>query len=221
MLLTALLFLSSALVTGAANSATIFILARVGGGLAIGAASVLGPAYIAEVAPAQWRGRLASLQQLAIVLGLFLAFLSNYLIARAAGDAAATFWLGAAAWRWMLWMEAAPSAAFLLGVGLVPESPRFLVASGQRDEARRVFARIGGDADELVRQVEGQPARAASARLADLLQTQKGWLAPVVWVGVGLAVFQQLVGINVIFYYGEVLWQAAGQPRPMPCASTC
>jgi SP family sugar:H+ symporter-like MFS transporter len=210
MLLTALLFLSSALVTGAASSAAIFILARLGGGLAIGAASVLGPAYIAEVAPAQWRGRLASLQQLAIVLGLFLAFLSNYLIARAAGDASATLWLGAAAWRWMLWMEAVPSAAFLLGVALVPESPRFLVASGHRDEARRVFARIGGDADELVRQVEDSLRGQHRPRLADLFQSQTGRLAPVVWVGVGLAVFQQLVGINVIFYYGEVLWQAAG-----------
>jgi SP family sugar:H+ symporter-like MFS transporter len=210
MLLTALLFLCSALATGAASSATIFILARLGGGLAIGGASVLGPAYIAEVAPAHWRGALTSLQQLAIVLGLFLAFLSNYLIARAAGDAAATFWLGAAAWRWMLWMEAVPSAAFLLGVALVPESPRFLVASGKRDEARRVFARIGGDADALVRQVEHSLRGQHRPRLADLFQSQTGWLAPVVWVGVGLAVFQQLVGINVIFYYGEVLWQMAG-----------
>jgi SP family sugar:H+ symporter-like MFS transporter len=208
MLLTALLFLSSALVTGAAHSAALFILARVGGGLAIGAASVLGPAYIAEVAPAHWRGRLASLQQLAIVLGLFLAFLSNYLIARAAGDATATFWLGAAAWRWMLWMEAVPSAAFLVGVGLVPESPRFLVASGRRDEARCVFARLGGDADGLVRQVEDSLRGQHRPRLADL--RQMGRLAPVVWVGIGLAVFQQLVGINVIFYFGEVLWQAAG-----------
>jgi SP family sugar:H+ symporter-like MFS transporter len=210
MLLTAVIFLSSAVVTGAAGSVAVFILARVSGGLAIGAASVLAPAYIAEVAPAHWRGRLASLQQLAIVLGLFLAFLSNYLIARAAGDATATFWLGASAWRWMFWMEAVPSAAFLLGVLAVPESPRYLVASGHRDDARRVFARLGGDADELVRQVEESLRGQHRPRLADLLEPQTGRLAPVVWVGVGLAVFQQLVGINIIFYYGEVLWQAAG-----------
>src|SRR6266699_3984750 len=128
MLLNAILFLASAVATGAANSATFFIASRLAGGLAIGAASVLAPMYIAEVAPAHIRGRLASLQQMAIVLGLFGAFLSNDVLVRLAGGARATLWLGAPAWRWMFWMEAVPSIAFLAGVLMIPESPRFLVA---------------------------------------------------------------------------------------------
>src|SRR6476620_12115038 len=146
MLFNAVLFLTSAVATGAANSAGFFILARIAGGIAIGAASVLAPMYIAEVAPARIRGRLASLQQMAIVSGLFCAFLSNDILARLAGGAGATFWLGAPAWRWMFWMEAVPAIAFLTGVLLIPESPRFLVAHGRRNDARGVFARIGGDA---------------------------------------------------------------------------
>src|SRR6266550_353891 len=137
MLLNAILFFASAVATGAANSPGVFIAARIAGGIAIGAASVLAPMYIAEIAPAQIRGRLASLQQMAIVTGLFCAFLSNAILARLAGGASAIFPGGAPAWRWMFWMEAVPSVAFLAGVLLIPESPRFLVAHGKRNEARR------------------------------------------------------------------------------------
>jgi MFS transporter, SP family, sugar:H+ symporter len=210
MLLNAALFLVSAMATGLAGSAGVFIASRLIGGLAIGAASVLAPMYIAEVAPSRMRGRLASLQQMAIVSGLFGAFLSNDVIARVAGGASATFALGMPAWRWMFWMEAVPSVAFLAGVWLIPESPRFLVAHGRPDDARRVFARIGGDADALVRQVEQSLRGERRPRLSDLIVQGTRRLAPVVWIGMGLAVFQQLVGINVIFYYGEVLWKSAG-----------
>ena len=109
MIIDAVLFLGSAFATGASGSVGVFIGSRIAAGLAIGAASVLAPMYIAEVAPAHLRGRLASLQQLAIVLGLFFAFLSNDIIAKLSGGAAATFWLGASAWRWMFWVEALPS----------------------------------------------------------------------------------------------------------------
>lgn len=210
MLLNALLFLVSAVATGLAGSASVFIASRVAGGLAIGAASVLAPMYISEVAPASVRGRLASLQQMAIVLGLFSAFLSNDILARLAGGAGATFWLGAPAWRWMFGMEAVPAVAFLIGVLLIPESPRFLVARGRRNDARRIFARIGGDAEALVRQVEQSLRGEQRPRLSDVLEPGTRRLAKVVWIGMGLAVFQQLVGINIIFYYGEVLWKAAG-----------
>src|SRR5262245_22061353 len=154
MLMDATLFLITAYATGAARSAGAFIAARLLGGLAIGSASVLAPMYISELAPARLRGRLASLQQMAIVLGLFGAFVSNDVIAKIAGGAEATLWLGAPAWRWMFWMEALPSAAFLLGVLFIPESPRFLVRTGKRDDARRIFARIGGDGEALVRERE-------------------------------------------------------------------
>jgi MFS transporter, SP family, sugar:H+ symporter len=210
MLLNAVLFLASAVATGLAGSAGFFIASRLVGGLAIGAASVLAPMYIAEVAPAHMRGRLASLQQMAIVLGLFGAFLSNDILVRVAGGAGATFWLGAPTWRWMFWMEAVPSLAFLAGVLLIPESPRFLVARGHRNEARGVFARIGGDAEALVRQVEQSLRGEHRPRLSDLIVRGTRRLAPVVWIGVGLAAFQQLVGINIIFYYGEVLWKSVG-----------
>jgi MFS transporter, SP family, sugar:H+ symporter len=209
MLLTATLFLVSAFASGAAPSAGVFIAGRILGGLAIGAASVLAPMYISEVAPARLRGRLSSLQQLAIVLGLFIAFLSNYLIAWAAGSASGTFWLGAPAWRWMFWMEAVPAAIFLLGVLSIPESPRFLVANGKRERALRVFARIGGNAEQLVQQVQASLQGLHRPRLSDIIE-RDGRVASVVWVGIGLAAFQQFVGINVIFYYGAVLWQAAG-----------
>jgi SP family sugar:H+ symporter-like MFS transporter len=210
MLLTAVLFLASAVATGAAGSAGLFIAARLAGGLAIGAASVLAPMYIAEVAPARTRGRLTSLQQMAIVLGLFGAFLSNDILAWIAGGASATFWLGKPAWRFMFWMEAVPSIAFLAGALLIPESPRFLVSRGRRSEALRVFARIGGDAEAQVAQVEQRLRGEHRPRLSDMIVRGTRRLAPVVWIGIGLAVFQQLVGINVIFYYGEVLWKSAG-----------
>ncbi len=210
MLLNAGLFLVSAIATGLASSASFFIASRLVGGLAIGAASVLAPMYIAEVAPSNVRGRLASLQQMAIVLGLFFAFLSNDILARVAGGAGATFWLGATAWRWMFWMEAVPAIAFLAGVLLIPESPRFLVAHGKRNDARRVFARIGGDAEALVRQVEQSLQGEHRPRLSDVIAQGTRRLVPVVWIGIGLAAFQQFVGINIIFYYGEVLWKSAG-----------
>ena len=210
MLLNGVLFLVSAVATGLAGSPGSFIVARLVGGVAIGAASVLAPMYISEVAPSRVRGRLGSLQQMAIVLGLFGAFLSNDILVRLAGGASATLWLGAPAWRWMFWMEAVPAIAFLIGVLLIPESPRFLVSRGRRSEARAIFARIGGDAEALVRQVEDSLRGEQRPRLSDLFLRGTYRIAPVVWIGMGLAAFQQLVGINIIFYYGEVLWKSAG-----------
>lgn len=210
MCIAAIVFLVSAIATGGATNVYVFIAARVLGGLAIGAASILAPMYISEIAPANLRGRLSSLQQLAIVLGLFFAFLSNYLISAAADGASKSFWFGAAAWRWMFWMEAVPSAAFLLGVLFIPESPRFLVARGKTDEARAVFARLSDDADGMVREVRESLKADHKPRMSDLIDRPSGHIAQVLWVGVGIAIFQQIVGINVIFYYGEVLWKAAG-----------
>src|SRR5215470_12497308 len=200
MLLNAILFLVSAVATGAANSAGVFIAARIASGIAIGAASVLAPMYIAEVAPAHIRGRLAALQQMAIVTGLFCAFLSNDILARLAGGASATFWFGAPTWRWMFWMEAVPAAAFLLGIILIPESPRYLLFRGKHEQAREIFARIGGDADKLVRDVEESLKGEHRPRLSDLIVPGTRRIAPVLWVGMGLAVFQQLVCTKSILY---------------------
>jgi SP family sugar:H+ symporter-like MFS transporter len=216
MVVTALVFAVSAWGCGAAEAAAEFVFYRLLGGLAVGAASVLAPAYISEVAPAELRGRLASLQQLAIVIGLFAAFLSNYFIANLSGGALQPFWFGIPSWRWMLWAEAIPSLLFLLGALMIPESPRFLVARGRVDAAKQVFARIPGtEASAMVAEVQRSLGDFRKPRLADLLEpsasaTFSRRLRPILWVGIGLSVFQQLVGINVVFYYGEVLWQSAG-----------
>jgi SP family sugar:H+ symporter-like MFS transporter len=210
MLLNAVLFLLTAVATGAAKSAVFFMAARITAGVAIGGASVLAPMYIAEVSPPHMRGRLASLQQMAIVVGLFSAFLSNAILARVAGGASEVFWLGQPTWRWMFWMEAVPAVAFLLGTVTIPESPRYLVFMGKHQQARNVFMRIGGDADRLVHQVEQSLEAERCPRLSDLVVPGTRRIAPVLWVGMGLAAFQQFVGINIIFYFGEILWKAAG-----------
>src|SRR5215469_1939476 len=210
MLFNAVLFFVSAVATGAANSAGVFIVARIAGGIAIGAASILAQMYIAEVAPPDIRGRLASLQQMAIVSGLFGAFLSNDILVRLAGGASAIFWGGAPTWRWMFWMEAGPAAAFLMGILRIPESPRYLIFRGEHERAREIFARIGADAEKLVQEVEESLKGEHRPRLSDLVIPGTRRIAPVLWVGMGLAVFQQFVGINIIFYYGEILWKAAG-----------
>ena len=139
LIISAALFLLSAIGAGMANSSLVFIIARVLGGFAVGAASVMSPAYIAEVASARYRGRLATVQQIAIISGLFCAFLSNYLLAKAAGASTQELWLGQEAWRWMFWMQAVPSLLFLCLLLVIPESPRFLVVKGRRDQALAVL----------------------------------------------------------------------------------
>jgi len=213
LILSAVMFLLSALAAGAAASSGWFIAARVVGGFAVGAASVISPAYIAEVAPARYRGRLATVQQIAIITGLTAAFLSNYLLAAAAGASTEPLWAGQAAWRWMFWMQAAPSLVFLLLLLTIPESPRYLVVKRRKDDALRVLTRLLGS-DKARATLEEIDASLSNdhhrPRLSDLKSRATGRIRPIVWVGVGLACFQQLVGINVVFYYGAVLWQAVG-----------
>lgn len=213
LIISAVLFLLSAFGSGAATGSLVFVAARVLGGFAVGAASVMSPAYIAEVAPARYRGRLATVQQIAIISGLFAAFLSNYLLANAAGASTGTLWAGQPAWRWMFWMMTAPSLLFLLLLLTIPESPRYLVVKRRKDEALRVLTRLFGAAEARVKLAEIDASLSEDhhrPRLSDLVSKATGRIRPIVWVGVGLATFQQLVGINVVFYYGAVLWQAVG-----------
>lgn len=211
LIISAVLFILSAWGSGIATGSAEFIIYRVLGGLAVGAASVIAPAYISEIAPARYRGTLTSIQQIAIISGLFFAFLSNYLIAGSAGGSTQLFAWGYEAWRWMFWVELAPAFLFLFALFVIPESPRFLVASGKNDQALRVLKRLmGGGAQEKLREIQGSLAGDHHRpRLRDILDPKLG-IRPIVWVGVWLAAFQQLVGINVVFYYGAVLWQAAG-----------
>ncbi len=209
----AVFFIVSAWGSGISTSSAEFVVYRVIGGLAVGAASVMSPAYISEVSPARYRGRLATIQQIAIISGLFAAFLSNYLLARIATSSMSALWLGYEAWRWMFWAELVPAALFFVLLFFIPESPRYLVARGLRERAERVLVRLYGAAQGARKLVEIDDSLAADhhrPRLSDLISKTTGRIRPIVWVGVGLATFQQFVGINVVFYYGAVLWQAVG-----------
>lgn len=212
LLLAAIMFAISSWGSGIATGSVEFVIYRLIGGFAVGAASIICPAYISEIAPAAYRGRLATLQQMAIVLGLFFAFLSNFIIAGAAGGASAEFWFGYKAWQWMFWMELIPSAIFLIGILIIPESPRFLVAAGKFSQAEAVLARLSHphDAAAKVAEIETTLTRDKKPSMRDIIDATTRKVHPIVWVGVVIAALQQLVGINVVFYYGEVLWRAAG-----------
>src|SRR5260221_1778535 len=212
MMVAAALFLAGALVQGAATVQLVFVIARICGGMAVGAASVLSPAYISEVAPANIRGRLTTVQQIMIITGLTAAFLVNYFLAKTAGVSTAHFWAGIEAWRWMFLMQAIPAAIFLLALFLTPESPRFLVAKGRTDQARGVLTSLfGADAaGAKLDEIRATFSKDHRPRLSDIKGNGFLGVRPIVWVGIMLAAFQQFVGINVIFYYGATLWQLAG-----------
>ncbi len=158
------------------------------------------------------RGRLSSVQQVMIIAGLTGAFLGNYFLAHVAGRSTEVLWLGYAAWRWMFWMQVIPASIFLLTLLFIPESPRYLVARGRHEEAVGVLTRLFGAASAAAKalEIKGSLTADHTPRLADLIDRSTGRWRRIVWVGIGLATFQQLVGINVVFYYGAVLWQAVG-----------
>jgi len=211
MMLAAALFLGGALVQGVATSHIVFVIARICGGMAVGAASVLSPAYISEVAPANIRGRLTTVQQIMIITGLTAAFLVNYFLAAKAGVSTAKFWGGVEAWRWMYLMQAIPAAIFLVALFLIPESPRYLVSKGRQEKAEAVLASLfGADvARAKLDEIRATFSTDHRPRLSDI-KAPGGGIRKVVWAGIMLAAFQQFVGINVIFYYGATLWQLAG-----------
>jgi SP family sugar:H+ symporter-like MFS transporter len=211
MMLAAVLFLVGALIQGFATSQGVFVIARIAGGMAVGAASVLSPAYISEVAPASIRGRLTTVQQIMIITGLTAAFVVNYFLAAAAGESTATYWAGLEAWRWMYLMQALPAAIFLVALFFIPESPRYLVSKGRDQQAHGVLSTLFGRnvADAKLQEIRDTFSQDHRPRLSDL-KGPNGRIRPIVWAGILLAVFQQLVGINVIFYYGATLWQLAG-----------
>jgi len=212
MLVAAALFIISAWGSGISASSAEFVFYRILGGLAVGSASILAPAYIGEIAPPHIRGRLISLQQLAIVLGLFFAFFSNYNIALAAGGSSSELWLGFDAWQWMFWVEIIPASLFFVFLLLIPESPRFLVAAGRYEQAEAVLARLSSpdNARRVVEEIKSTVIGERKPRLSDIVSKKTGKVYPIVWVGIALAALQQFTGINVVFYYGSVLWQAAG-----------
>ncbi|GHV15448.1 MFS transporter [Fibrobacterales bacterium] len=210
---------------GSAHNFLEFIIWRVIGGVGVGAASVIVPAYIAEIAPAALRGRLASMQQFAIVIGIFSALLSNYVLGASAGGGAAIMnaqrviegvtplW-GFETWQWMFWIECIPAIAYFLFVLFIPESPRYLVAQKKHEEASVVLSKILSPhiVAQKIADIKTSLHSEIAPKFSDLLEKVAGKvrLTPIVWVGIGVAALQQFVGINVIFYYGNVLWESVG-----------
>ncbi|HWG27896.1 sugar porter family MFS transporter [Actinospica sp.] len=212
MLIAAVLFVISGVFSGLAVSIVDLSIWRIIGGMGIGIASVIAPAYIAEVAPPQYRGRLGSLQQMAIVLGIFISQLINYGLSQAAnGQTTNNLW-GLQAWRWMLIIEAFPALLYGLLALLVPESPRYLIANNKHDQAVEVLTKVEGPNIDIEGRIADIHAVLASEHKPGFrnLLGPNGFVLPIVLVGIGLSVFQQFVGINVIFYYSSLLWQSVG-----------
>ncbi|MFE9969612.1 sugar porter family MFS transporter [Streptomyces hirsutus] len=211
MQLAALLFLASSVGSMLPFTAWDLSFWRIVGGAAIGMASVIGPTYIAEVAPTAYRGRLVSFQQAAVVLGIAVSQLVNWMVLTLAdGDQRGSL-LGLEAWQVMLGIAAVPAVVYGLLALRIPESPRYLISVGRTGEAKDVLRRLEGeqvDLDARVAEIERAVRSDDAPRFRDL--RGRFGLLPIVWVGIGLSVFQQFVGINVIFYYSSSLWQSVG-----------
>ncbi|MEU5899233.1 MULTISPECIES: sugar porter family MFS transporter [Streptomyces] len=212
MQIAAVLFAASAVGSALPFAAWDLTMWRLIGGIGIGMASVIGPAYIAEVAPPAYRGRLASFQQAAIVIGIAVSQLVNWgILNMADGDQRGKLG-GLEAWQWMLGVMVIPALLYGLLSFIIPESPRFLISAGRHSEAKKVLGEVEGtsiDLDARVDEIERGLHREHKPSFKDLLG-KVGFL-PIVWIGIGLSVFQQLVGINVIFYYSNQLWQSIGK----------
>ncbi|MDO9615758.1 MAG: sugar porter family MFS transporter, partial [Bacteroidota bacterium] len=200
LMVAALLFFISAVGSASAHSLVFFLVARILGGLAVGVASILSPMYIAELAPAKYRGTLVSLNQLAIVIGILVAFFSNYLLVDT----------GENNWRWMLLVMAAPAVLLFFSLFLVPESPRWLVAQGRSMEALNVLMKTSGKenaVDELF-EITSTLDVLDESKFSDLLAPK---IKPLLFIGIILAVFQQITGINTIMYYAPKIFANVGQ----------
>ena len=210
MLIAAVLFAVSAIGTAFPPNVEVLMLWRLIGGAAIGAASVVAPMYIAEISPAQLRGRMGSLQQLAIVLGIFATGLTNYVIISLAGSSTSEWLLGIEAWRWMFLIMLIPAALYFFMALRIPESPRFLVERGKLDEARAVLESVfTTDQSAKVLEIQKTMEGANRSSMSDLRGPRFG-LMPIVWIGILLSAFQQFVGINAVFYYSNLIWESVG-----------
>jgi sugar porter (SP) family MFS transporter len=216
---TAALFSLSALWSAFAGSYTELVVARVIGGFGVGGALLIAPMYIAEIAPPEKRGRLVSFNQLNIVLGFSAAFFSNYFLEQYFKAPAPTVFYPEAtsvdpvAWRWMLGVEAIPAALYLLFLTRVPRSPRWLALRGRFDEARAVLARTSGEesADAALAEVRDNLSSASNdASFGELFASR---MSRVMLIGLGLGFFQQITGINAIFYYATTIFELTGSGR--------
>jgi MFS transporter, SP family, sugar:H+ symporter len=211
MLLAGLLITAGSVVAAVAGAVLLLATVRVLTGLGIGAASAVVPSYISEIAPTGIRGRLGTFWQFAIVIGQFLGLLSGYLLAKWAGSEAAALPWGGAAWRWMFGVVAVLGLVYVLVARGLPRSPLDLIRAGDAAQAQALLRRIGGDSpDERLASIQDAlHGQQRTAKLRDLRGSRFG-LQGIVWVGILLAAFQQLVGINVVKTYSNALWQAVG-----------
>jgi sugar porter (SP) family MFS transporter len=215
LIFSALLFAVTSLGNAAAASFAVFVAWRMLGGVAIGFASNLSPMYIAEIAPAAMRGRLVAVNQLTIVVGVLSAQLINWSLVRhlpagATDEFIVNSWYGQTGWRWMFALTAVPALAFFIGMFFVPESPRWLAKNGRPEAARSVLTKIGGDRYAATALGEIDATLGHEAAQVDFGELLAPKMRKVLILGVGLAVFQQWCGINVIFNYAEEIFRAAG-----------
>ncbi|EPC3540870.1 sugar porter family MFS transporter [Aeromonas hydrophila] len=216
LILAAILFTISAWGTAAASNFDLFVIYRIVGGIGIGLASALSPMYIAEISPADKRGKFVAINQLTIVIGVLAAQLVNLMIAdpvasnATQADILAT-WNGQSGWRWMFGAELVPALAFLVLMFFVPESPRWLAKDGQYEQAARMLGKIGGDgyAKQTLAEIR-QTLVGESAHKVSLAELGKPSVRPILIIGMVLAVFQQWCGINVIFNYAQEIFASAG-----------
>lgn len=199
LLAASLLFLVSAVGSAMAEHLNVFIAFRFVGGIAVGTASALSPMYISEISPAAKRGSLVSLNQLAIVIGILVAFFSNYLLS-STGDNS---------WRWMLAVMGLPALLFFVTLLFIPESPRWLVQKGRKDEAYNILERINGTetANVEMKAVEESIANDQKGSYKEVFSKKIG---PLVWMGIVVAVFSQVTGINSIMYYAPMIFAKTG-----------
>ena len=217
LIIAAVFFTVSAIATGLFNDFTMFNVARFIGGIGIGVASALSPMYIAEISPTAIRGKLVSLNQMTIVLGILGAQICNWLIADAVpaefgSEEILASWNGQMGWRWMFWAETVPAALFLLLAFFIPESPRWQIMKGLKTEAQKTLANIGGAqyAEMEVAAVAQSSQREAASETAGLKTLFTRKYAAVLTLGIVIAVFQQWCGTNVIFNYAQEIFSAAG-----------
>jgi len=199
LLVTSVLFAVSAIGSGVANSIPTFVMYRILGGLAVGGASVLAPIYIAEVSPAHLRGRMVSINQLTIVIGISLAYYSNWFLLE----------IGENAWRWMFAAEVVPSLLFFFALFIVPESPRWLVARNRENEAKQVLTKVAGTEFARFELSEIKASLVGNEKRGTLKQLFKKKYSFILFLGIFLAVFQQWSGINVIFFYAPDIFAKA------------
>lgn len=199
LIICAALFAISGIGAGLSGILPMFILFRIIGGLGVGAAAMVSPMYIAEIAPAAWRGRLVALYQLAIVTGILLAYFSNFALAG----------IGEDSWRWMFASQVIPAALFWAMLFFVPETPRWLIKKGRTAQAVLILQKTGGEAFSTyeLAQIQDSFSDENQAKLADLFSSK---YLPVLWIGILIAIFQQITGINSILYYAPVIFQQTG-----------